>query len=112
MRNGRSSIGSPRIDRRTHRFIIHVSRFLKRSLQFYNDFNATNRPNVVTVPETMKSYLSSNRLRRDLTAVSELEVLHTPIEDAYTEAYKTGKEGKCWTRYYSCPISVFKIYSS
>ena len=57
----------------------------------------------------MEPYLSGNRIRRDVTNIPELEVLQMPVQDAYTDAYHTGKEGKCWTRYYTCPLSIFKL---
>ncbi len=57
----------------------------------------------------MKPYLSGNRIRRDATNIPELEVLQKPVEDDYTDAYRAGKEGKCWTRYYTCPVSIFKL---
>ena len=57
----------------------------------------------------MESYLSGNRIQEDVINIPELEVLQIPIEDAYTDAYRAGKEGKCWTRFYTCPISMFKL---
>ena len=67
------------------------------------------RPRVLKVPEEMEPYLKSNRIKRHATSVPELELLQRPLEDEYTDAYQTGKEGKCWTRYYSCPMSFFNI---
>lgn len=66
-------------------------------------------PSLLKVPKSMEPYLSSNRIRRDVVNIPELEVLHNPIDDDYTDAYRTGKEGKCWTRYYTCPVSIFKL---
>jgi len=57
----------------------------------------------------MEPYMNGNRIRRDLSSIPELEVLQHPLENDYTEAYKAGKEGKCWMKYYSCPISVFTM---
>jgi len=61
------------------------------------------------VPKRMGNYLNSNRIRRDISSIPELDVLQRPLEDDYTTAYKHGREGKCWVHYYSCPFTVFKI---
>ena len=57
----------------------------------------------------MEKYLKSERIKRHIAMVPEVELLRRPVRDDYTDAYKAGKEGKCWARYYSCPISVFKF---
>ena len=57
----------------------------------------------------MESYLSGNQIRQDVINIPELEVLQMPVKDDYADAYHAGKEGKCWTRYYTCPLSIFKL---
>ena len=58
--------------------------------------------------KSMDSQLQSNRIKRRVGSVPELEWFQRVLEDEYTDAYQTGKEGKCWMRY-SCPLSLFKI---
>ena len=67
------------------------------------------RPKVIEIPKKMEKYLKSERIKRHIAMVPEVELLRRPVRDDYTDAYKAGKEGKCWARYYSCPISVFKF---
>lgn len=59
----------------------------------------------------MESFLKSNRIRRHATVIPELELLQQPVEDEYTTAHLTGKEGKCWARYSSCPVSILKLFN-
>ncbi len=74
-----------------------------------------DRPSLLEFPKIMREFLTahgnSNRVRRDATLLPELELIEKPLEDQYTNAYRTGKGNKCWARYSSCPISLFTLLS-
>lgn len=65
------------------------------------------------MPTKMEPYFGENRFRRELAdendALTELDFVSAPVEDDYSEAYKKGKEGLCWSHYASCPMNIFKI---
>ena len=56
----------------------------------------------------MQPHFQGNRTRRELMT-EDLEFIEEPVEDHYTAAHRAGLDGKCWTRYSKCPISIFKI---
>ena len=67
------------------------------------------RPSLTPMPKEMESHFGPNRTRREVDP--ELEVLTIPVEDEYTEAYRRGKEGLCWSHYAACSVNLIKLLS-
>lgn len=66
------------------------------------------------MPAKMEPHFGLKRSRRDSPiieddALEDLDFLSAPVEDEYTEAYRRGKDGLCWSHYAGCPINVFKL---
>jgi len=59
------------------------------------------------MPREMEPHFGSNGTNREIDP--ELEILTLPVDDEYTEAYRRGKTGLCWSHYAACPINVFKL---
>jgi len=61
------------------------------------------------LPKKMADILKEKKNHREFESLPEWDLLEKPVQDEYTEAFRHGKEGKCWARYFACPFSIFQV---
>ena len=57
------------------------------------------------MPREMEPDFGSNGTNREIDP--ELEILTLPVDDEYTEAYRRGKAGLCWSHHVIFSINIF-----